>query len=75
MERRRYIFSLHSFSSLIEALSNGTIDFCGGGGTASIFSQAAEHLFVRVAKEKYTDPKGQAILVPENSPHTSRQSS
>ncbi|MEG3437777.1 sulfonate ABC transporter substrate-binding protein [Pannus brasiliensis CCIBt3594] len=55
-------------SSLIEALSNGTIDFCGGGGTASVFSQAAEHVFVRVAKEKYTAPKGQAILVPEDSP-------
>lgn len=54
-------------SSLIEALSNGTIDFCGGGGTASIFSQAADHVFVRVAKEKYTAPKGQAILVPEDS--------
>ncbi|OCQ92031.1 ABC transporter substrate-binding protein [Oscillatoriales cyanobacterium USR001] len=60
--------SFLSASSLIEALSNGTIDFCGGGGTASIFSQAAEHLFVRVAKEKYTAPKGQAILVPEDSP-------
>jgi len=55
-------------AALIEALSNGTIDFCGGGGTASIFSQAAEHVFVRVAKEKYTAPKGQAILVPEDSP-------
>lgn len=54
-------------STLIEALSNGTIDFCGGGGTASIFSQAAEHLFVRVARDKYTAPKGQAILVLENS--------
>ncbi|MHC5936276.1 aliphatic sulfonate ABC transporter substrate-binding protein [Nostoc sp.] len=63
--------SFLSASSLIEALSNGTIDFCGGGGTASIFSQAADHVFVRVAKEKYTSPKGQAILVPENSPiHT-----
>lgn len=60
--------SFLSASSLIEALSNGTIDFCGGGGTASIFSQAADHVFVRVAKEKYTAPKGQAILVPENSP-------
>lgn len=29
--------SFLSASSLIEALSNGTIDFCGGGGTASIF--------------------------------------
>lgn len=60
--------SFLSASSLIEALSNGTIDFCGGGGTASIFSQAAEHLFVRVAREKYTAPKGQAILVLEDSP-------
>ncbi len=60
--------SFLSASSLIEALSNGTIDFCGGGGTASIFSQAADHVFVRVAKEKYTAPKGQAILVLEDSP-------
>jgi len=60
--------SFLSASSLIEALSNGTIDFCGGGGTASIFSQAADHVFVRVAKEKYTSPKGQAILVLEDSP-------
>jgi sulfonate transport system substrate-binding protein len=60
--------SFLSASSLIEALSNGAIDFCGGGGTASVFSQAAEHVFVRVAKEKYTAPKGQAILVPEDSP-------
>ncbi|SKB15130.1 ABC-transporter substrate-binding protein [Planktothrix sp. PCC 11201] len=60
--------SFLSASALIEALSNGTIDFCGGGGTASIFSQAADHVFVRVAKEKYTAPKGQAILVPEDSP-------
>lgn len=59
--------SFLSASSLIEALSNGSIDFCGGGGTASIFSQAADHVFVRVAKEKYTSPKGQAILVLENS--------
>ncbi|MEH1997477.1 MAG: aliphatic sulfonate ABC transporter substrate-binding protein [Nostoc sp.] len=75
LERRLQPFGLSvtwssflSASSLIEALSNGTIDFCGGGGTASIFSQAADHVFVRVAKEKYTSPKGQAILVPENSP-------
>ena len=60
--------SFLSASSLIEALSNGTIDFCGGGGTASVFSQAADHVFVRVAREKYTSPKGQAILVPEDSP-------
>jgi sulfonate transport system substrate-binding protein len=57
-----------SASALIEALSSGTIDFCGGGGTASIFSQAADHVFVRVAKEKYTSPTGEAILVREDSP-------
>jgi sulfonate transport system substrate-binding protein len=55
-------------SDLIEALSKGSIDFCGGGGTASVFSQAAEHVFMRVAKEKYTISKGQAILVRDNSP-------
>ncbi|MBD2654247.1 aliphatic sulfonate ABC transporter substrate-binding protein [Synechocystis sp. FACHB-383] len=60
--------SFLSASSLIEALSKGSIDFCGGGGTASIFSQAAEHVFMRVAKEKYTVSKGQAILVLNNSP-------
>ena len=61
----------HSFpsaSTLLSALSNGEIDFCGGGGTASLFSQAAQHLFVRVAKEKHPDVSGQAILVPEDSP-------
>lgn len=57
-----------SASDLIEALSNGVIAFCGGGGTASIFSQAADHVFVRVAKEKYTSPTGEAILVREDSP-------
>lgn len=60
--------SFLSASSLIEALSSGAIDFCGGGATASIFSQAAEHVFVRVAKEKYTASKGSAILVPDDSP-------
>ncbi|AIE75671.1 aliphatic sulfonate ABC transporter substrate-binding protein [Synechocystis sp. PCC 6714] len=60
--------SFLSASTLIEALSNGSIDFCGGGGTASVFSQAAEHVFMRVAKEKYTIPKGQAILVRNDSP-------
>lgn len=60
--------SFPSASTLLAALSNGAIDFCGGGGTASIISQAAEHLFVRVAKEKYPDLTGQAILVPDDSP-------
>jgi len=59
--------SFPSASTLLSALSKGDIDFCGGGGTASIFSQAAGHLFVRVAREKYPDLQGEAILVPEES--------
>jgi len=60
-----------SASGLLTDLSQGLIDFCGGGGTASLFSQAADHLFVRVAKEKYPDLDGDAIVVPEQSPITS----
>ena len=56
-----------SASTLLAALSNGVIDFCGGGGTASIFSQAAQHVFVRVAKEKYPDLESQTIVVPDGS--------
>lgn len=56
-----------SASSLLYDLSQGTIDFCGGGGTASIFAQAAQQLFVRVAREKYTELDADAILVPEGS--------
>jgi sulfonate transport system substrate-binding protein len=56
-----------SASSLLNDLSQGSIHFCGGGGTASIFSQAADHLFVRVAREKYPDVDSEAILVPLDS--------
>lgn len=59
--------SYPSASTLLTDLSRGSIDFCGGGGTASIFSQAAEHLFVRVAREKYPDLQGEAILVHDDS--------
>ena len=59
--------SYPSASSLIYDLSQGVIDFCGGGGTASIFAQAAEQLFVRVAREKYPVLEADAILVPDNS--------
>lgn len=59
--------SFSAASSMLEALSNGEIDFCGGGGTASLFSQAADHLFVRVARDKYTNPNQDAILVPNLS--------
>lgn len=61
-------FPYPSASSLLSDLASGRIDFCGGGGTASLFSQAAGHLFVRVAREKYPDLQGEAILVPEGSP-------
>lgn len=56
-----------SASSLLHALNNGEIDFCGGGGTPSIFAQAAGLLFVRVGRDKYTAPGGEAILVPQHS--------
>ncbi len=56
-----------SASCLLTDLSQGLIDFCGGGGTASLFSQAADHLFLRVAKEKYPELDGDAIVVPEHS--------
>lgn len=57
-----------SASSLLAALSDGQIDFCGGGGTPSVFAQAAGQTFVRVARERVPDNQGQTILVPEDSP-------
>lgn len=60
-----------SASALLHALNAGEIDFCGGGGTPSIFAQAADLVFVRVARDKYTNPGGEAILVASDSPiHT-----
>lgn len=56
-----------SASGLLNDLSHGWIDFCGGGATASIFSQSAHHLFVRLAREKYPDLDSDLILVPEDS--------
>lgn len=56
-----------SASALLQALNNGEIDFCGGGGTPSVFAQAADLLFVRVARDKYTNPGGEAILVANDS--------
>lgn len=56
-----------SASTLLSALGDGRIDFCGGGGTPSVFAQAAGQLFVRVAREKYPDIQGQTILVPQDS--------
>lgn len=60
--------SYPSASSLLAALSDGQIDFCGGGGTPSVFAQAAGQTFVRVARERVPDTQGQTILVPEDSP-------
>jgi sulfonate transport system substrate-binding protein len=57
-----------SASALLHALNAGEIDFCGGGGTPSIFAQAADLLFVRVARDKYTNPGGEAILVASDAP-------
>ena len=56
-----------SASSLLSALSEGRIDFCGGGGTPSIFAQASGQTFVRVAQERVPDCQGQTILVSETS--------
>jgi sulfonate transport system substrate-binding protein len=57
-----------SASALLQALNAGEIDFCGGGGTPSVFAQAADLLFVRVARDKYTNPGGEAILVGHEAP-------
>jgi sulfonate transport system substrate-binding protein len=57
-----------SASALLHALNAGEIDFCGGGGTPSIFAQAADLVFVRVARDKYTNPGGEAILVASDAP-------
>lgn len=56
-----------SASSLLQALNREEIDFCGGGGTPSIFAQAADLIFTRVARDKYISYGGEAILVHENS--------
>jgi sulfonate transport system substrate-binding protein len=63
VEWRDYI----SASALLQALNDGQIDFCGGGGTPSIFAQAADLVFMRVARDKYTNPGGEAILVASES--------
>ncbi len=56
-----------SASALLQALHANEIDFGGGGGTPSVFAQAAELLFVRVARDKYTHAGGEAVLVPSDS--------
>lgn len=56
-----------STSPLLEAMSVG-LDFGGGGRTGSVFAQASDKSFVRVAEERSTSTRGQAILVLEKSP-------
>ncbi len=57
-----------SASALLQALHANEIDFGGGGGTPSVFAQAADLLFVRVARDKYTHAGGEALLVANDSP-------
>jgi sulfonate transport system substrate-binding protein len=57
-----------SASALLQALNANEIDFGGGGGTPSVFAQAADLLFVRVARDKYTNAGGEALLVASDSP-------
>jgi len=52
---------------LLEALNAGAIDFGHAGETPPIFAQAAGVPFVYAAYEPPA-PKGEAILVPKNSP-------
>jgi sulfonate transport system substrate-binding protein len=52
---------------LLEALNAGSIDFGHTGESPPIFAQAAGIPFVYVAHEPAA-PKGEAILVPKNSP-------
>lgn len=52
---------------LLEALNAGSLDFGNTGETPPIFAQAAGAPLVYIANE-LPDPKGEAILVPKNSP-------
>jgi sulfonate transport system substrate-binding protein len=57
-----------STAPLLEAMGVGTVVFGGGGATGSVFAQAGDKPFVRVAKEIASSPKGQPILVLDSSP-------
>lgn len=52
---------------LLEALNTGSVDFGNTGKTPPIFAQAAGAPLIYVAYEPPA-PKGEAILVPKNSP-------
>ncbi|KAF3889602.1 MULTISPECIES: aliphatic sulfonate ABC transporter substrate-binding protein [Nostocales] len=55
-----------STAPLLEAMSVGSIVFGGGGGTGSVFAQASDKPFVRVAANT-SSTRSSAILVLENS--------
>lgn len=57
-----------STAPLLEAMGVGSIVFGGGGATGSVFAQAGDKPFVRVAKEITSSPTGQPILVLDSSP-------
>jgi len=63
VEWRDYI----SASALLQALNANEIDFGGGGGTPSVFAQAVDLLFVRVARDKTTNAGGEAVVVANDS--------
>lgn len=56
-----------STAPLLDGMGAGAIVFGGGGGTGSVFAQAGDKPFVRVAASTGST-RGSAILVPENSP-------
>ncbi|MEH2465403.1 aliphatic sulfonate ABC transporter substrate-binding protein [Nostoc sp.] len=56
-----------STAPLLDGMGVGAIVFGGGGGTGSVFAQAGDKPFVRVAAGTGST-RGSAILVPENSP-------
>ncbi|MEH2003177.1 MAG: aliphatic sulfonate ABC transporter substrate-binding protein [Nostoc sp.] len=56
-----------STAPLLDGMGAGAIVFGGGGGTGSVFAQAGDKSFVRVAAGTGST-RGSAILVQENSP-------
>ncbi|WP_375503994.1 aliphatic sulfonate ABC transporter substrate-binding protein [uncultured Nostoc sp.] len=56
-----------STAPLLEGMGVGAIVFGGGGGTGSVFAQASDKPFVRVAAST-SSTRSSAILVQENSP-------
>ncbi|MBD2168262.1 aliphatic sulfonate ABC transporter substrate-binding protein [Calothrix membranacea FACHB-236] len=56
-----------STAPLLEGMGVGSIVFGGGGGTGSVFAQASDKPFVRVAAG-IGSTRGSAILVKEDSP-------